>query len=101
LLSGTKIRGGRIVQSGYVIQYGAQRYYWFIGNKKTFRYIELLSKKGSESLDNCEIIPLLESRGFDVKGKDYIYMRLDPYNEADAEALLEEIVNKVRDAKEA
>ena len=101
LLSGTKIRGGRIVQYGYDIQYGSQRYYWFIGNKKTFRYIELLSKKGSESLDKCDIIPELERRGFDVKGKDYIYMRLDPYNETEAKALLEEIANKMRDAKEA
>ena len=52
-------------------------------------------------MDKCDIIPELESRGFNVKGKDYIYMRLDPYDETVAKALLEEVANKMRDAKEA
>ena len=101
LSNGTRLRGNRIVQSGYDLLYKDKRFYWFIGNKKTFRYIELLANKGSESLEGCDILPLLENRGFNVRGKDYIYKRINRDNDREAESMLEEILKQMIDEKEA
>lgn len=101
LSNGTRLRGNRIVQSGYDLLYKDKRFYWFIGNKKTFRYIELLANKGSESLEGCDILPLLENRGFNVRGKDYIYKRIHRDNDREAESMLEEILKQMIDEKEA
>lgn len=97
LSNGTRLRGNRNVQSGYDILYKDKRFYWFIGNKKTFRYIELLTNKGSESLEGCDIIPLLENKGFNVRGKNYIYKRINHDNEREAESMLEEIAKQMID----
>ena len=101
LSNGTRLRGGRIVQSGFDILYKDRRFYWFIVNKKTFRYIELLTNKGSESLEGCDIIPLLENKGFNVRGKDYIYKRINQDNDREAESELEEIAKQMIDEKDA
>lgn len=85
-----KLRGGRIVQKGYDILFGGFRYYLFIG-KRSFYYVELLTVKSSQTLDSCPLVPELESRGFNKKGKDYIYKQLAPYNEGEARGLLEDI----------
>ena len=87
---------------GYSVPYEGRNYYLFIGKKPSFYYLELLTEKASERIEECSLFNELKNRGLNDKiGKDYIYMRLDPYNEAYAKALLEEIANKMRDAKEA
>ena len=80
----------RDVLFGYDIRYGDRRYYLFVGRKPSFHYIELLDKKG-ETLDGCDLVPVLERRGFNTRRKGYIYKRLDPFDEAAARAELEDI----------
>lgn len=101
LFRGNSIRGRQVV-FGYSVPYEGRNYYLFIGKKPSFYYLELLTEKASERIEECSLFNELKNRGLNDKiGKDYIYMRLDPYNEAYAKALLEEIANKMRDAKEA
>lgn len=101
LLRGDSIRGRQVI-FGYSVHYEGKNYYLFIGKNPSFYYLELLTEKKSERIEECSLFNELKNRGLKYRiGKDYIYMRLDPYNEAYAKALLEEIANKMRDAKEA
>lgn len=91
LKEGEKLRGGRVVLFGDKIKYKGKYYYSFAGKKDSFNYLELLSGKRGETLDGCDIIPDLKSRGFDREGKDYIYKKLVPYDESAAKRQLGEI----------
>ena len=101
LLSGNSIRGRQVI-FGYSVPCDGKHYYLFIGKNSSFYYLELLTERASERIEECSLFNELKNGGLNDRiGKDYIYMRLDPYNETDAKALLEEVTNKMRDEKEA
>lgn len=97
-LDSSRRPSGRNVLFGYDILHEEKRYYLFVGEKPSFHYIELLDHKGV-TLDGCGIVPKLERRGFNKKGKGYIYKRLEPYNEAAARAELEAIKSIMTDGQ--
>ena len=101
LLRRNSVRGRQVI-FGYSLAHEGKNYYLFIGKTQSFYYLELLTEKASEKIEECSLFNEFKKGGLNNRiGKDYIYMRLDPYNETDAKALLEEIANKMRDAKES
>ena len=98
LIPGQKIRG-RVVLAGYDIPYEGRRYYLFVGKRGRYHFIGLLTRKGSETLDDSDMVSLLERHGLDRKGKDYIYRRLEPYDEAAARAELDAIKTIMTDGQ--
>lgn len=92
---GRKLRGGRDVLWGDEIKYKGRHYFLFAGEKPSFKYLELLTGKSSETLDGCDLIPKLRERGFVHEGNGYIYKKLAPYDEDDARRLLEDIKNSI------
>lgn len=85
----------RYVLYGYSVPFEGKNYYLFVGEKPTFHYLELLTEKSSERIEECSLLHELESKGFNKNGDDYIYKRLKPYDEGEAKRLLDEIVKKM------
>lgn len=95
LSQGANIRG-RNVLYGYNIPVEGRNYYLFVGEKPSFKYLELLTGKDSERIVDCRLYHEVKTDYLgDKEGKDYIYKRLRPYDEGEAKRLLDVILNRM------
>ena len=94
LPNGESIRTRQVIL-GYRVPFEGEYYYLFVGKKPSFYYLELLTEKSSERIEECSLLHELESKGFNKRGSDFIYKRLSPYDKGKAEQLLDEIVKRM------
>ena len=101
LLKATQLPHGATIRKrqtlfGYNIPFEGRNYYLFVGEGASFRYLELLTGKGTERIEDCSLYHELKRDYLsDKDGKDYIYKLLKPYDEGEAKRLLDIVLKKM------
>lgn len=95
LTNGSTIRSRRVL-FGYSVPFEGKKYYLFVGQKPSFKYLELLTENKSELIEDCSLYNELRRDYLgDKEGIDFIYKRLKPYDEGEAKRLLAKILKRM------